>query len=185
MDKQRLPHVQLALILGPVLIAASACVAGGPLVSPPPPSSSDVASAQPTVAAGSISPVVSPSISPSARATLSPAPSRAAPVPSDVSGHVLAGPTCPVETVPPNPACAPRPVSGATILATNQAGTTIARAISRADGSYWLELGPGTYELVPQPVAGQSMRAPASTSVTIGPGTGSVVVDFNYDTGIR
>jgi hypothetical protein len=68
---------------------------------------------------------------------------------------------------------------------TNPAGVTVARAISTTDGSYRLELAPGTYELGPQPVAGESMRAPAPTSITIGPGTGTLVVDFSYDTGIR
>jgi hypothetical protein len=181
MDTQRFPHAPIVLIAALMLIISSACVAAGPLGSLTAPSGSDTASAQPTVAAGSLSPTASPS----APATHSPAPLRSDTVPAVVTGHLLAGPTCPVETVPPNPACAPRPVAGATILVTNPAGVTVARAISTTDGSYRLELAPGTYELGPQPVTGESMRAPAPTSITIGPGTGTLVVDFSYDTGIR
>ncbi len=42
-----------------------------------------------------------------------------------------AGPTCPVEKIPPDPACAPRPVAGATILIKAGAGTIVATARDR------------------------------------------------------
>ena len=41
--------------------------------------------------------------------------------PPGVTGTVTAGPVCPVETVPPKPECAPRPVAGAVIVATDAA----------------------------------------------------------------
>lgn len=99
-------------------------------------------------------------------------------------GHLSAGPTCPVETVPPDPACAPKPVVGASVIATDGAGVEVSRAISRADGSYALTLAPGTYSLAPQPIPGKFMRAPMPKSVIIG-SDANVVVDFTYDTGIR
>ena len=164
-----------------MLLISSGCVAGGPLDSPSAPADTATASAQPAIPAGSLSPTSSPSTLPARSA----APLRSDTISAKVSGSLLAGPTCPVETNPPNPACAPRPVAGAAILALDQAGGTVARAVSTADGFYQLVLAAGRYELAPQAVAGQSMRVPAPKSVTVGPDTVSLVVDFSYDTGIR
>lgn len=98
-----------------------------------------------------------------------------------LSGSVVAGPTCPVERVPPDPRCAPRPVAGAVILVVDSEGNQIALATSDAQGGFELWLDTGTYTLIPQPVPGLLGTAPEQT-ITISRPTS---VLFTYDTGIR
>ena len=71
-----------------------------------------------------------------------------------VDGLVHAGPICPVEKVPADPACADRPVAGAVLIVTTAAGVEVARATSAADGTFRVTLPAGDYILVPQPVQG-------------------------------
>ncbi|HEY7936814.1 MAG TPA: carboxypeptidase-like regulatory domain-containing protein [Candidatus Limnocylindrales bacterium] len=99
-----------------------------------------------------------------------------------VVGHLTSGPTCPVDTVPPNPACAPRPVTGATVVATNAAGRALGRTTSDGAGYYVLKLAPGAYILTAEPFAGL-MGSPRPVRVDV-PADG-LTVDFHYDTGIR
>jgi hypothetical protein len=97
---------------------------------------------------------------------------------------VTAGPTCPVETDPPNPACAERPVSGAELVILDRDGTEVARATAGEDGTFMIQLAAGRYRLVPQPVDGLMGTAqPVDFEVEAGqPVTGLLV---SYDTGIR
>jgi hypothetical protein len=105
--------------------------------------------------------------------------------PPKVTGTVSAGPVCPVEQSPPDPACAPRPVAGAVIVATDAQGAEVGRATSLADGSYELAIGEtGIVLISAMPVAGL-VSAPAPVRVTLS-GPGEVQrVDLEYDTGIR
>ena len=112
---------------------------------------------------------------PSPTATVTPLPT------TGVRGVVLAGPTCPVEQAGQSPCV--RAVSGATILALDSSGHEVGRVMSNADGTYFLPLAPGTYEIVPQPVQGL-MGAAAKTSVTVPDGV-PIQLDLQYDTGIR
>lgn len=98
-----------------------------------------------------------------------------------VRGVVLAGPTCPVEQAGQSPCV--RSLSGATILALNSAGHELGRAVSDANGAYFMRLSPGTYRIAPQPLEGM-MRAPAESTVTV-PDGAPVRLDLQYDTGIR
>ncbi len=99
-----------------------------------------------------------------------------------VGGIVVAGPICPVEQ-PGDPACAPRPVDGATLSIQDASGKEVARHTTDASGLYRIALAPGTYTLVPSAVEGYmggaspatfDVLADAETWLTIG-----------YDTGIR
>jgi hypothetical protein len=99
-----------------------------------------------------------------------------------LTGSVVAGPTCPVVTEPPQPGCNARPVNGAVVLVLDSAGAQVARATSAADGSFAIELPPGRYRLVPQPVDGLMGTAPEQ-EITIGPSSETVTI--SYDTGIR
>lgn len=108
------------------------------------------------------------------------------PVPADstVSGTVVAGPTCPVVTDPPDPACADRPVEGAVLVVTTLDGAEVARTTSDADGRFSLILAPGAYRLVPQPVEGLMGTAePIGFAVEFG--TPVLELGVGYDTGIR
>jgi len=114
----------------------------------------------------------------------SPIVSPAGPPPS-VTGVVTAGPVCPVERIPPDPSCAPRPVVGAVIEAVDAGGREVARATTAADGSYLLIVGEtGTFTITAQPMPG-FMRTPTPMKVTLAfPGT-TERVDLEFDTGIR
>lgn len=94
-----------------------------------------------------------------------------------------AGPTCPVETIPPDPACAPRPVAGATILIKAGDDTIVATLVTDANGTASVALMPGTYAVEPQPAAGL-MGTAAPQDVTVVNGAMAPVL-LAYDTGIR
>jgi hypothetical protein len=100
-----------------------------------------------------------------------------------IVGSAVAGPVCPVERVPPDPACAPRPVEGAVIVVRAQDGSEVARATTLEDGSFFVELSAGTYQLEPQAVDGLMGRAAAQT-VTVADGS-ATTIQLDYDTGIR
>jgi hypothetical protein len=57
----------------------------------------------------------------------------------------VAGPTCPVETIPPDPACAPRPVPDTLIDITDGTGRQVARQSTDGTGTSFFELPPGVY----------------------------------------
>ena len=102
---------------------------------------------------------------------------------SGIRGLALAGPICPVERNPPDPACAPRPVAGATIVIRNGSGAQVAAAVSGADGAFVVELPPGNYVVEPKPVEGVLGTA-AQQDVTVDAGS-VAVIQLDYDTGIR
>ncbi len=115
-----------------------------------------------------------------------PAPS---PTPTGGTGElevaVVAGPVCPVETVPPDPACAPRPVSSARVFVSPADGRDIivAEGTTDDDGIALLSLPPGEYLLAGDAVEGLfGVPEPMSVEVVAGRAT-SVTLD--YDTGIR
>lgn len=100
-----------------------------------------------------------------------------------VSGYAHAGPTCPVEQDPPDPACADRPVVGAVLKVHTATGVVVAEVATRRDGTFTLTLPPGSYTLVPQPVEGLMGTAAEQNLLVVNtPLTG---IDVSYDTGIR
>ncbi len=101
-----------------------------------------------------------------------------------VRGTVTSGPTCPVETEPPDPACAARPVAGAILVFTNADGAEVARATSAADGTFIVELAPGAYHVTAEPVQGL-MGTPEPLDVQVEAGRPMTDLQVSYDTGIR
>ena len=79
---------------------------------------------------------------------------------------VVAGPTCPVVSDPPDPECADRPVAGAVIVVQDDEGKEVARVTTDEDGAGSIELAPGAYRLVPQPVEGL-MGTAQTTELTV------------------
>lgn len=98
-----------------------------------------------------------------------------------VTGRALAGPVCPVERQPPDPACAPRPVAGAVIVLVAADGGRV-EARTGADGSFRAEVAAGRYELTAQPVEGLMGVPPPLVVEVDGPVDVGVLA---YDTGIR
>jgi hypothetical protein len=97
----------------------------------------------------------------------------------------VAGPTCPVETDPPDPNCAPRPVEGARVLVSPGDGRDIVVADGTTDarGQVTFELAPGDYIVTAFEVAGL-MGTPEPATVTVA-GDEAEPLTFSYDTGIR
>lgn len=103
---------------------------------------------------------------------------------SGIRGVVIAGPTCPVVSDPPDPDCADRPVAGAVLLILNDAGEEVARITSAEDGSFAVPLAPGLYRVVPQPVEGlMGIAEELEVVVAVGEPAGDLTIA--YDTGIR
>jgi len=106
-------------------------------------------------------------------------------VTGEVVGTVVAGPTCPVEQEPPDPACADRPVNGAVIVILDPSGQEVTRVNTHQDGTFQVRLPIGSdYLLVPQPFEGLLGTA-AEVTVTLTTPDQRVEVVFTYDTGIR
>ena len=95
----------------------------------------------------------------------------------------LAGPTCPVETVPADPACAPRPVGGTRVVVLDPQDREVATVVLDANGAGVVTLPAGKYVVRGQPAAGL-MATPEPMDVTISNGQLTPVV-LSYDTGIR
>jgi hypothetical protein len=109
--------------------------------------------------------------------------------PAQESGTILivamAGPTCPVETDPPDPSCVPRPVPGASIVVTLFEGgaAALARGETDANGRLTLTVPPGDYLVRAEPVEG--LMAPSEpVRVTVLAGL-TIEVPMGYETGIR
>jgi carboxypeptidase family protein len=100
-----------------------------------------------------------------------------------IAGRATAGPTCPVEKTPPDPACVPRPVVGAVVIVRDASGGEVAKVTTDAAGAFQVSVPAGAYVLEPQPAAGL-MGTPASQPVTVRDGS-VAKVDLVYDTGIR
>ena len=99
--------------------------------------------------------------------------------------HAVAGPTCPVERQPPDPACQPRPVSGARVVVTPADGREIAVAQGTTDerGVLVLELAAGQYLVGASQVEG-FFGAPLAVLADVTAGRTTSVL-LAYDTGIR
>lgn len=103
--------------------------------------------------------------------------------PGGVAGRVLAGPTCPVQQDPPDPACADRPVPGAVLVVFDEKGREVTRISTDPNGYFRSSLDPGLYRIEPQPVEGLLGTAPVF-EVEIRPGI-TLEIATDYDTGIR
>lgn len=97
----------------------------------------------------------------------------------------VAGPVCPVEQDPPDPACAPRPVAGARIFVQPGDGRDIivAQGATGADGTVQLRIQTGDFIVVGGEVEGL-MGVPEPMTVTIAAGQ-TATITLTYDTGVR
>jgi hypothetical protein len=97
----------------------------------------------------------------------------------------MAGPTCPVETDPPDPDCAPRPVAGAPVfvMPANGQEIVIAQGETGADGRLTLAVPAGDYIVTAGAVEGLT-AAPERVVVSVLAGL-TTEIPLGYDTGIR
>ena len=108
--------------------------------------------------------------------------SRGASGGTGIAGRATAGPTCPVAQ-PDDPACADRPVAGATIVVSGPDGGPVASAVTDGAGFFHATVPAGSYTVTPPPVEGL-MGTPEAQDVTVAAGS-QAIVRITYDTGIR
>jgi hypothetical protein len=103
---------------------------------------------------------------------------------SGVKGTVVAGPTCPVERNPPDPACADKPIQTNVWISRKVAPEqVIATTYSDKLGVFQLSLPPGDY-VIQAGSSGVPYPRCTDTSATVG-STGYTNIVINCDTGIR
>jgi len=102
-----------------------------------------------------------------------------------VQGSVLFGPVCPVERIPPDPQCAPRP-GAARIRILWSDGVVAAQGTAGVDGRFSIPVAPGSYLVtaaVSTPGPGRGCQVDPSQAAVV---TGSLTsVKVTCDTGIR
>jgi hypothetical protein len=94
-----------------------------------------------------------------------------------------AGPACPVESIPPRPECAPRPVPGAVVVIRDPAGTELQTVTLDGHGTAFVDVASGGYAIEASPVDGL-LGSPPEVNATVIDGVGTPV-ELAYDTGIR
>lgn len=93
--------------------------------------------------------------------------------------RALASPTCPVETLPPDPACAPQPIA-VRVVVLDENERRVATITTRVDGTVSLSLRPGRYRLV-----GEDPGPPSVEGQDVVVDTAPIAVTIGVDTGIR
>lgn len=101
---------------------------------------------------------------------------------SGIQGSINLGPTCPVQRVPPDPNCNDKPYQATIIVKTADGKKQITSFTSAADGSFKVNLNPGSYLLVPQNAQVYPRAGSQTVTVTAKQYT---QVNIAYDTGIR
>jgi hypothetical protein len=102
-----------------------------------------------------------------------------------IIGHVILGPICPVERIPPDPACAPRPYKSTINVWSTWTGSSYQPVKTDANGLFKLSLPPGAYSLAVSRPSGGSIF-PRCTDLKISVGAKKTQnVTVNCDTGIR
>jgi hypothetical protein len=95
------------------------------------------------------------------------APAAPPPLDSGIRGMVTIGPACPVETVPPDPQCKPRPFA-TTIEIRDASGRRVVRTVrSTVTGRFFVRLPPSLYRIVlrPRPAIALLVRFPSAVRV--------------------
>ena len=104
------------------------------------------------------------------------------PATSGVRGTISLGPTCPVERIPPDPACADKPYATAIMVYRSGSKTPFIIGNSNAAGVFSLPLSPGSYTLN----AGSGTMLPRCAPVTVAVAANTyATTSISCDTGIR
>lgn len=102
-----------------------------------------------------------------------------------VRGEVLLGPTCPVERIPPDPACAPRPYKSTINIWNTYTGSNYRPVATDSFGKFKLSLAPGSYSLkVSSPPNGSLFPRCGELNIVVS-AKRSQNISLNCDTGIR
>ena len=98
-----------------------------------------------------------------------------------INGYVHTGPTCPVQKIPPNPACADRPYIYMEVSVTGQDGKQL-QVQTDSHGKFSLPVSAGTYTVKVIPV---NILPRCEEKTVAVPANQFVSVDIFCDTGIR
>lgn len=98
-----------------------------------------------------------------------------------ISGRVTLSPICPVERVPPEPQCAPKPYQTKVEVFSSESGKLVKSIQSGSDGIFSVTLPLGFYKIE----AGTDTVHPSCAPVAIHLQTVTTTVDISCDTGIR
>jgi hypothetical protein len=99
-----------------------------------------------------------------------------------IKGKITLSPICPVERMPPDPSCAPKPYE-TSISIKKSGGSSLVKTIqSKSDGTFSTDLPPGSYVLDIN--SGKAYPQCPETKVEILSGK-FAAVDISCDTGIR
>ncbi|MHB1769972.1 MAG: hypothetical protein ACYCPH_02755 [Minisyncoccota bacterium] len=104
------------------------------------------------------------------------------PYDSGVQGTVLLGPTCPVERIPPDLACADKPYAAAVVVYRAGSRSVFLMGNSDAGGTFKFSLPPGSYTL--KAISGNVFPRCTPVSVKV-PASGYASTTISCDTGIR
>ena len=102
---------------------------------------------------------------------------------SGIEGRVVQSPTCPVETDPRKPECAPRPYQATIVVWNADHSAQVTKFTTDENGQFRVPLEQGDYEMEPQG-EGRFPMPPPPFTVTV-PSDQFVQLDIEYDTGIR
>ena len=103
-------------------------------------------------------------------------------IPSNVTGVVVAGPRCPVQTV--EKPCPDTPVGDVAVSFTPSAGGDAVTVRTDVDGTFSFVLAPGDYVALVQADPAKGVMSAKPEDVTV-PATGAVQLTLHGDTGIR
>ena len=95
----------------------------------------------------------------------------------------MQSPTCPVETDPPKPECAPRPYQATIIVWNAEHSVQVVTFTTDENGQFQVPLAPGEYEIGPQG-EGRFPKPPPAFLVVVPPDQ-FVPLEIEYDTSIR
>ncbi|MDP2651993.1 MAG: hypothetical protein Q8O94_02565 [bacterium] len=101
---------------------------------------------------------------------------------SGVRGEVLLGPTCPVERIPPDPACAERPYVTAIAVYRTGSKSPFILGSSDTNGLFNFSLPPGSYTL--KATGGTMLPRCNPVDITVAPDAYATTT-ISCDTGIR
>ncbi len=94
-------------------------------------------------------------------------------------GQVTTSPTCPVERMPPDPACAPRPLSS--IMTISSAGTDL-QVHTDTNGKFYVPLPTGTYQVF---IELNSLYPHCPNETVVIKANATSTLNISCDTGIR
>jgi hypothetical protein len=100
-----------------------------------------------------------------------------------VLGTVMLGPSCPVESYPPDPNCADKPYATSLVLTTLDGARVLKQFDSNTDGTFRVEVMPGTYAI--RSAASANILPYCQVDNIVVPPNGFAEVVVSCDSGIR